>query len=76
MNTLDSLYIDWIKRMYSSINIKIECKEHQQGLDPKLHRQSIFWIVPFMLSQEWVKGRPGCSERVSLSYALSQQGDP
>ena len=36
MNALDSLYIDWIKRMYSSINIKIECKEHQQGVDPKL----------------------------------------
>ena len=36
MNALDSLYIDWIKRIHSSINIKIECKEHQQGLDPKL----------------------------------------
>ena len=36
MNTLDSLYIDWIKGIHNWINIKIECKEHQQGLDPKL----------------------------------------
>ena len=61
----------------------IECKEHQQGLNPKLapytDYQSTNLVKSFnddVQSVGWFRVSTSCNERAGLNSTLSQHGSP